>query len=143
MKEVWGCAVEEEVPVGRPLVSSDGRMDVVVHRHGQKLLIDVVVSTTATDQAAELARRRHEPGRSLRTAAVRKLTRYGPSVLAFAAEDSGRLGSGTIRLLKELAKEQGDDAALEYQRLASELQHVVLSATATMLQVARGQPPTL
>ena len=119
-------------------------MDIVADRFGQKLLIDVVVSTVATDQITERGRRSKEPGRSLRTAEGRKLARYGPSVLALAVEDSGRVGSGTVRLLRELAAAQDDvPAALEYRRLVAELQHVVLSATASMLQVCRGIVPTL
>ena len=118
-------------------------MDRVATRYGQKLLVDVVVWTTFTDNATERERRSRTPGRSLRTAEARKLTRYGPSVLAFAVEDTGGLGSGTTRMLREIASEHEEDPSTEYRRLAAELQHVVLSATATMLQVARGQEPTL
>ena len=116
-------------------------MDVVAHRCGQRCLVDVVVGTTVTDNAAEVGRRAREPGRSLRIAASRKLTRYGPSVLAFAVEDTGRVGSGAVRLLKELAKEQEEDTGVAYRHLVAEMQHVVLAATASMLQAARGQLP--
>ena len=52
------------------------------------------------------------------------------------------LRSGIVRLLQQLAADASEDSGLTYQRLAAELQHVVLSATAAMLQAARGQPPT-
>ena len=144
VRELWACRVQTEEPVATPLVKSSGRMDVVAHRLGAKVLIDVVVGTTFSDNAAEASRRAREPGRSLRMAASRKLARYGPSVLPFTVEDTGRLGSGAMRLLKELASEteQQEDIGAEYRRLVAELQHIVLGATASMLQAARGQPPT-
>ena len=117
-------------------------MDVIARRLGHTLLIDVVVGTTASDNRREQARRAHEPGRSLRIAEARKFSRYGSSVLPMSVEDTGRLGSGTSRLLRALA-EESDDASAEYRRLAAELQHVVLSATASMLQAARGVVPTV
>ena len=64
-------------------------------------------------------------------------------MLAFAVEDTGRLGLGAVRLLRDLAAEGEPDDPAAYQKLAAELQHVVLSATATMLQIARGVVPTL
>ena len=87
IRECWRCRVDEEEDVAPPLVTSAGRMDVVAKRHGQKLLADIVVGTIATDTPDERARRINEPGRSLRTASARKLTCYGPKVLAIAAED--------------------------------------------------------
>ena len=143
IREFWACKVDQEVAVTQPLVRRDGRMDVIATRYGVKLLVDVVIGTTFTDNAAERERRALVPGRSLRSAEARKLSRYGPTVLAFAIEDTGRLGCGTVRLLRELAAVSERDASEEYRRLTAELQHVVLSATATMLQVARGQTPTL
>ena len=134
--------MEEERPVSPPLVSSDGRMDVIASRHGHKLLADIVIGTTATVQERERARRVHEPGRSLKIAEARKFARYGPAVLAVAVEDTGRLGSGTVRLLRDLVAED-EDPASEYRRLVAELQHVVLSATASMLQIARGSVTTI
>ena len=65
IREAWACPVEEEKPVAPPLVKREGRMDVIAARWGQKLLIDVVVGMTATDTTEELARRVHQPGRSL------------------------------------------------------------------------------
>ena len=47
-------------------------------------------------------------------------------VTAFTVEDTGRLGSGTVCLLKELASEQQEDSSAEYRRLVTELQHIVL-----------------
>ena len=138
MKELWSCPVEQEKIVAQPLVNQGGKMDIIATRDGQKLLVDVVVGTTFTDNADERARRVRAPSRSLRTAEARKLARYGPSVLAFAVEDTGRLGLGTACLLRDLAAQDESEASTAYHKLAMELQHVVLSATATMLQIARG-----
>ena len=60
----------------------------------------------------------------------------------FAAEDTCRLVPGTVRLLKELADEHHEESGTTFQRLAAELQHVLLSANASMLQAARGRPAT-
>ena len=134
IKEHWGERVQSEQRVAPPLVRSEGRMDVVATRHGQCLLIDVAIATVATDSVAELTRRSREPGRALRTAEARKFARYGSAVLALAVEDTGRLGSGTRRLLRELAEAQEVvPVGVELGRLVAELQHVVLSSTATML----------
>ena len=143
-KEAWGGKVLEERPVGPPQVRTPGRMDVIARREGVQTLIDVVVSSVATDVRREQERRAREPGRSLRTAEARKLTRYGEGVLAVAVEDTGRLGAGTMRLLRDWAECQDDlPPDVEYRRLAVELQHVVLSGTASMLQISRGVAPSL
>ena len=96
-----------------------------------------------TDNRAERARREVVPGRSLRMVESRKLVRYGPQVGAFALGDAGALGSRTVRLLRELAAERDPDTSVEYSRFVAELQHEVLSAAATMLQVARDQAPSV
>lgn len=143
LKEAWGCPVQTEEPVEPPLVTSKGRMDVVATRSGAKTLVDVVVATVATIDPREQARRVKEPGRSLRVAEGRKMTTYGPSALAFAIEDTGRVGPGTSRLLMDLAMSQDlVPAADEYRRLLAELQHLMLSGTAAILQAAVGVVPT-
>ena len=125
-----------------PLVTTAGRMDLVVTKHGVKYLYDVVVSSAVTSDARELARRGKEPGRSLRTAAQRKAAKYGASVVALAIEDTGRVGPGMVRFLSELAKEQDAcPASDEYRRLLAEVQHIMLLGTAAMLQRARGIDP--
>jgi len=144
IRERWACPAQKEQPVEPPLVKRAGVMDIVAVKDGMTLLIDVVLATSATDNEPERQRRVKEPGRSLRTAEARKFTRYGPSVVAFAVEDTGRLGSGTARLLRALASEQEDvPAAEDFRKLVGELQHMVLSATAVLLQRARGVVPTL
>lgn len=126
IRECWACSVVEEEDVALREVKSKGRMDVVAKRFCVKTLTDVVIDTTATNNAAEVSRRARQPGRSLRTAASRKLARYGPSVLAFALEDTGRLGSGTVRLLQQLAADASEETGFTYQQLLAELQHVGL-----------------
>ena len=144
LKEKFADQVSQEEPVNQPLVKSAGKMDVVARRHGETLLIDVVIATPLTTEPRERARRTREAGRSLRTAEARKLSRYGPKVLALAVEDTGRLGNGTVRLLRSLAAEEEiEDRAEACRRLVAELQHVVLGSTAVMLEIARGARPTL
>ena len=105
-----------------------------------KLEIDVTVGAVATVDRDEIARRVREPGRALRAAVGRKLRRYGAQVLAFAIDDCGRLAAGACRLLRDISQTHGpDDAAQEYGRLVAELQHIVLAASASSAQTARGE----
>ena len=144
LKEYRGCQAKVEQPVQPPLVTRVGRMDILANDLGKDLLVDVVICTSATDSQRERERRVNEPGRSLRTAEARKLAAYGPNVLALAVEDTGRLGSGAKRFIKDLAERQDvRSVADEYQRLQAELQHVVLSSTASMLQRCRGVVPAV
>ena len=49
-----------------------------------------------------------------------------------------------MRLLRDWAECQDDlPPDVEYRRLVVELQHVVLSGTASMLQISRGVAPSL
>ena len=113
-------------------------MDVVCWIGGAPLLVDVVVPSCTTTDAAEIKRRMVDPTRAIRVAERRKKTRYGDTVLAVAVEDTGRVGSGAQRLLRQLAaKQEDEDASIAYRRLLAEMQYVVLSATAVMLQGAR------
>ena len=125
------------------MVKAPGRMDVVGWLGGVPLLIDVVVASVATTDAAETKTRTMDATRAVRSAERRKLQRYGDTVLAIAIEDSGRIGGGTRRFLKQLAaRDAQDQPSVAYRRLLAELQHVVLGATAVMLQGARGAPQT-
>ena len=142
-KDYLQCKVDVEQDVAPPVVKAAGRMDVVVAKYGHKLLIDVVVATVASSNAREQARRTKEPGRSLRTADARKLTTYGPAVLALSVEDTGRIGPGTVRFLKELAESQDMLPTGEaYRKLLAELQHIMLLGTTAILQAACGLTPT-
>ena len=105
--------------------------------------VDVISPSVTEVTQGELQRRIQDPERALRAAAAGKLKRYGPAVLAFAVDDAGRLGSGAARLLRDLAKRLAPDSPMEeFVKLRSELQHVVLQATASMAQSAAGAPRT-
>ena len=139
VRDAFGCRVATERPVQPPLVKTAGRMDVVCWIGGAPLLVDVVVPSCTTTDAAEIKRRMVDPTRAIRVAERKKKTRYGDTVLAVAVEDTGRVGSGAQRLLRQLAaKQEDEDASIAYRRLLAEMQYVVLSATAVMLQGARG-----
>ena len=115
-------------------------MDITARRPEGVLEVDVTIATVASTNQAELTRRAREPGRAARTEVKRKLQRYGPSVLAFAVEDAGRLAPGSCRPLRDLAASQTEKPVEEeYQRLVRELQHIVLAASASILQAVRGQ----
>ena len=143
LRDSYGVRVQEEKPVAPPEVSVAGRMDVVCFRGSARLLIDTVVATPATTDTAELARRRYDAARALNEAERRKRKRYGDAVLAFAVEDTGRIGRGARRLLRELAELLEDESpCAAFRRLLAEVQHVVLGSTAALLQTARGLQPT-
>ena len=142
-KDYLHCRVDTEHDVAPPVVKAAGRMDVVVARYGHNMFIDVVVASVATTNFREQARRSKEPGRSLRAADARKQSRYGSAVLPLSIEDTGRIGPGTMRFLKELAESQDlTPTGVEYRKLLAELQHVMLLGTAAILQSACGLTPT-
>ena len=139
----YGGTVAVEQPVAPPEVNKAGRVDVVCRRGGQRLLVGVAVASCATTYLDELARRRTDANRALRQAERRKSARYGDHVLAVAVEDTGRVGGGTRRLLRELAEQQEEETvAVAYRKLLADVQAVVLAATAAVLQSAHGLPPT-
>ena len=143
MREYWCCPVREEYRTSEDIQGRPGRMDITARRPEGVLEVDVTIATVASVNQAELLRRTREPGRAARLEVKNKLRRYGPSVLAFAIEDTGRLAPGTCRLLRDLAGSQMESPVQEeYQKLVRELQHIVLAASASMLQSARGQPRT-
>ena len=118
-------------------------MDIKANTNKGHFDVDIVIPAIATTDVQELARRQHDSARALRAAAADKLKRYGPSVIAFAVDDSGRLGPQSVRFLRELARGlEPDDADREFVKLRAEVQHIVLQATASMAQAARGVPRT-
>jgi hypothetical protein len=118
-------------------------MNIICSRDGQQLLIDVVVATCATTNQAELSRRRVDASRAIRAAQRRKRQRYGDNVLPVVVEDSGRIGSGTRRLSRELAECREDTPTEQVlNSLLAKVQAIVLGATAAMMQKARGVQPT-
>ena len=105
--------------------------------------IDTVVPAVVTTCSTELARRQCDPDRAIRGAVASKLQRYGPSVIAFAIDDAGRVSAGAARLLRKLASSlDPEDPATAFATLRAEVQHVVLQGTAAMAQAARGVPRT-
>ena len=119
-------------------------MDITAGRPERTLEVDVTIASVASFDQAELLRRIRDPGRAARLEIKKKLRRYGPSVLAFALEDTGRMSTGTCRLLRKLARGQDEVEENElYQKLVREVQHIVLANSASMLQAVRGQPRTL
>ena len=101
--------------------------------------VDVVIPATATTNEDEQKRRRAAPERALRTAVAGKLQRHGPSVIAFAIDDAGRLAQGTRRLLTALAAGQDpEDPQGRCRELRGEVQHLVFQGTAAMAQSAGG-----
>ena len=143
MRQLWRCNVREEFRTSADIHGRPGRMDITARRPEGTLEVDVAIATVASVDQAELSRRVRNPGRAARTEVKKKLSRYGPSVLAFVLEDTARMAAGTCRLLRELARSQEDlphDEA--FQSLARELQHIVLASSASTLQSARGRPRT-
>ena len=144
IREYWLCAVREERATSADVQGRPGRMDITARRPEGTLEVDVTIASSASIDQAELLRRIRDPGRAARLEIKKKLRRYGPSVLAFALEDTGRMSTGTCRLLRELARGQDEVEENElYQTLVREVQHIVLANSASMLQAARGQPRTL
>jgi hypothetical protein len=109
-----------------------------VHGHFD---VDIVVPSVATTDEQELARRRRDPTRAVRAAVAGKVERYGPSVVALAVDDAGRMAASTKRFLHALAQSlaPGDPQA-EFCSLRAQLQHLVMQGTASMAQAARGAP---
>ena len=129
--------------VAPPRVRTACRMNIICSRDDQQLVIDVVVATCATTNQAELSRRHVDASRAIRAAQRRKRQRYGDNVLPVVVEDSGRIGSGTRRLSRELAECREDTPTEQVlNSLLAKVQAIVLGATAAMMQKARGVQPT-
>ena len=102
-------------------------MDIKADTNNGHFDVDVVIPAIATTDVQEMSRRQHDPARALRAAAADKLKRYGPSVIAFAVDDSGRLGPQSARFLREVARGlEPDEADKEFIKLRAEVQHIVL-----------------
>ena len=143
MRQLWRCQVKEERRTTADIQGRPGRMDITARRPDGVLSVDVAIAAVASVDDAELMRRFRDPGRAARAEVKKKLRRYGPSVLAFVIEDTGRMAASTCRVLRELACSQEETPHDEaYQKLVRELQHIVLSASANLRQAARGQPRT-
>ena len=137
-RDAFGGSWATEQDVQPPLVERAGRMDIVGWLDGAPLLIDTVVPSNVTTDAQELKRRMVDATRAVRAAERKKKTRYGATVLGAAVEDTGRVGAGLQRYLRRLAARlDEDEPARGYRQLMSEVQWVVLGATARMLQGAR------
>ena len=100
MRELWHCAVREEYRTSADIQGRPGRMDITARRPEGVLEVDVTIATVASVDQSEMLRRIREPGRAGKLA-KKKLQRCGPTVLAFAVEDTGRLAPGTCRLLRD------------------------------------------
>ena len=111
--------------------------------HGH-LDVDVTITSIYTSNVREALRRQTAPERSIRSGVAEKLATYGPGVLAFAADDSGAIGAGALRLLRKMALQTGGDYLGPKLLLTwrAELQHIILQSTAGMAQAARGLPRT-
>ena len=143
MRQYWRCPVREEKRTSNDIQGSPGRMDIIARRPEGTLQVDVAIASVASVDQAELKRRARDPGRAARAEVKKKLRRYGPSVLAFVLEDSGRLAPSASRLIRDLAGSQEEVPEEElYQKLVREVQHIVLANSASMLQAARGRPRT-
>ena len=106
--------------------------------------IDVTIVSISTSNVREALRRQTDPARALRGGVADKLRTYGPGVLAFAVDDTGAVGAGATRLLREMAVHLVGEHESARLLLAwrGELQHIVLQSTAGMMQAARGVPRT-
>ena len=104
----------------------------------------MTIVSISTSNAREALRRQSDPARALRAGVADKLRTYGPGVLAFAVDDAGALGAGATRLLRKMAAHLVGEHESARLLLAwrGELQHIVLQATAGMMQAARGAPRT-
>ena len=121
-----------------------GRMDIKHDSAFGHWDIDVTIVSISTSNAREALRRQSDPARALRAGVADKLRTYGPGVLAFAVDDTGALGAGATRLLRKMAAHLVGEHESARLLLAwrGELQHIVLQATAGMMQAARGGPRT-
>ena len=142
-RQAWGGTVREEVPHPATEWGPEGRMDVQVDSGKGHFDVDIVVPAVVTTCEAELARRQCDPDRALRRAVASKLQRYGPSVVAFAIDDAGRISTGAARFLRKLAGSlDPGDVAKTFAALRAEGQHVVMQGTAVMAQASRGAART-
>ena len=134
IKETYGGDVSQERQLpGRP----GDVMDIVAQTPEGVLWVDTTVVSVATVNVAERLRRANQPERALYAMVREKNIRYGNQCLPFAMEDGGRVSSGASELLRKMAvRYEGWDCARKYRELLGA--HVMLMATASMLQGARG-----
>ena len=138
MREYWGCPVREEKRTSADIEGRPGRMDIVDRRAGGLLKVDVAIASVASVDRAELARRARDPGRPARLEVKKNLRRYGPSVLPFVLEDTGRPSASACRLLRELARSQEEaDESEEHAKLLRQVQYIALANSASMMQAAK------
>ena len=121
-----------------------GRMDLKHDSAFGHLDIDVTITSIYTSNVREALRRESAPERAIRSGVAEKLKRYGPGVIAFAADDTGAIGAGALRLLRKMAVQSvGECLATKlFTQWRAELQHIILQATVGMAQAARGVPRT-
>lgn len=144
LRQAYGGRTLTEQP--HPLANAQGmgRMDVKHDSAQGHLDIDVTITSIYTSNVREALRRQTAPERSIRAGVKDKLVTYGPAVLAFAADDTGAISAGALRLLRKLAhhavgEHLGPKLLMDWR---AELQHIILQSTAGMAQVARGEPRT-
>ena len=104
----------------------------------------MTITSIYTTNVQEALRRCTAPERSIRGGVKDKLQTYGAGVLAFAADDTGGISAGAVRLLRRMAHQCGGEhnGPKLLQNWRAELQHIILQSTAGMAQVARGEPRT-
>ena len=121
-----------------------GRMDIKHDSAFGHLDIDITIPSLFTTNRRELLRRQQDPTRAIRAAVAAKHSTYGSGVLAFVMDDIGAMGVKAHRLIHALAVQTVGEANAPATATAwkAELQHIVLQATASMAQAARGQPRT-
>ena len=144
LRHAYGGKTLTEQP--HPLANSRGigRMDLKHDSAQGHLDIDVTITSIHTSNVREALRRQTAPERSIRSGVADKLTTYGPGVLAFAADDTGAIGTGALRLLRRMALHAGGDqlSSRLLKAWRAELQHIILQSTAGMAQGARRVPRT-
>ena len=144
LKESFGGRTLQEQAHPLANLREMGRMDLKHDSASGHLDIDVTITSIYTSNVREALRRESAPERSIRCGVADKLKRYGPGVIAFAADDTGAIGAGALRLLRKMAVQSVGEclAPKLFTQWRAELQHIILQATVGMAQAARGVPRT-
>ena len=144
LRESFGGKTLTERPHPTAGSTDIGRMDIKHDSAFGHFDIDVTIVSISTSNVRECLRRQRDPERALRAGVREKLVRYGAGVLAFAVDDAGGISAGAVRLLRRMAQQVAGEngSAMQLLKWRAELQHVVLQATAGMMQAARGVPRT-
>ena len=129
--------LEQIIPeLARPVQGQMGqaRLDVVLHDGVARSLVDVVVVSPYSTNAAFMGACARRDGHASRRAAIAKRTRYPtPDLVPFALETGGRIGTDARALLVRMS-EAAEEPAKELQYLYRAISSVLQDGVARQLE---------